>query len=145
MAFLEFYKKGQGSLARLVGLLSLGGIVLWGAYALWVHLQGYAALTKALIRIPKLGLGIDLALVISLLVAVGGCIGVVWLMNRPKTVDLMVETESEMKKVSWPSRQEAWNSSVVVVITVLVMMALLFFYDVVLTFILKRVFYPEGA
>jgi preprotein translocase SecE subunit len=41
-----------------------------------------------------------------------------------------------MKKVSWPSRQEAWNSSVIVVVTVVVMMGLLFFYD----YFLNRIF-----
>ena len=60
-------------------------------------------------------------------------------------VDLLVDTESEMKKVSWPSRQEAWSSSIVVVVTVLVMMGLLFFYDFVLNQVLKLVFYSGGA
>jgi len=56
----------------------------------------------------------------------------VGILNRPRLVDLLIETEAEMKKVSWPSRQEAWNSSVIVVVTVVIMMGLLFTYDFVL-------------
>ena len=66
--------------------------------------------------------------------------GVVWTLNRPRLVDLLIETEAEMKKVSWPSRQEAWNSSVIVVITVVVMMGLLFFYDYTLNKIFLLLF-----
>ena len=55
-------------------------------------------------------------------------------------MNLLIETESEMRKISWPSKQEAWNSSIVVVVTVIVMMGLLFFYDVMLNAILSFLF-----
>ena len=145
MAFLEMYKKGQGSKARLVGMAGSFALVIWGAYALWVQLQGAAALTRPLVTVPKLSLDIDLAMIIAVLVGVVACGLVVMILNRPRLVDLLIDTESEMKKVSWPSRQEAWNSSVVVVVTVLVMMGLLFFYDFILNQILKQIFYSGGA
>jgi preprotein translocase SecE subunit len=140
MAFLEFYKKGQGSISRLLALISGGLLIVWGGYALWVKLQGTGAAKVFSFEVPHVGLDINLALVISVVVVVVGWIGLVWILNRPRSVDLLIETESEMRKVSWPSRQEAWNSSIVVVVTVLVMMGLLFFYDVVLNAILSFFF-----
>ena len=136
MAVLEFYKKGQGSVARM---LALGGCLLllvWGSWSFWIWLQGFTTLSDPLLTIPTVGLDIDLALIIALLVVVGSGAGIAWVLNRPRLVDLLIETEAEMKKVSWPSRQEAWNSSIVVVVTVVVMMGLLFFYD----FALNKIF-----
>ena len=140
MAFLEFYKKGQGSISRLLALISSGLLIVWGGYSLWKKLQGSDLVEAFSFEVPHVGLDINLPLLISVLVVVLGWLGLVWLINRPRSVDLLVETESEMRKISWPSRQEAWNSSIVVVITVLVMMGLLFFYDVMLNMILSFLF-----
>ena len=140
MGFLELYKKGQGSMGRLIGLVSAFLLVATGGYSLWITLQGNATLSKILLPIPHVGLEITWAFLIALLVVVVGSVGVVWFVNRPRSVDLLIETEAEMRKVSWPSRQEAWNSSIIVVVTVLVMMTLLFFYDFALNFVLKRLF-----
>ena len=140
MGFLEFYKKGQGSMGRLIALLGCIGLVLWGGHSLWTYLQGYAALTKAILPIPHTGLQIDWALIIAVIVAFGGIAGVAWFFNRPKMVDLLVETEAEMKKISWPSRQEAWNSAVIVVVTVVVLMSQLCVYEFVLNHVVKQLF-----
>lgn len=140
MAFLEFYKKGQGSIARLLALVSSGLLVVWGGYALWVTLQGTGAAKMLSFEVPHVGLKINLALIIAVAVVVLAWVGTVWVLNRPRSVDLLVETESEMRKISWPSKQEAWNSSIVVVVTVLVMMGLLFFYDIMLNLILSFLF-----
>ena len=140
MAFLEFYKKGQGSLGRLLALGSCFALLAWGGYRLWIELQGSPTLAEDLLVVPHLGLEIDLALLISLVVTIASTALVTWVLNRPRMVDLLIETEAEMKKVSWPSRQEAWNSSIIVVVTVIVMMSLLFVYDLVLNFVMNRLF-----
>ena len=51
------------------------------------------------------------------------------LLNRPSVVDFLVATESEMKKVSWPSRAELLGSTGVVIMTVLVLAAFIFLAD----------------
>jgi preprotein translocase subunit SecE len=66
--------------------------------------------------------------------------GIFLLLNRPATADLLIDTEQEMKKVSWPTRQEAWNSSLIVIVTVIVFTVLLFVFDVVLNKLLTLVF-----
>ena len=145
MAFLEFYKKGQGTIARLMSLVSLCLLALWGGYSLWVTLEGYSWAASAIVTIPRMNLSVNWALIVSVVVAAGLGFSVVWALNRPRAVDLLVETEAEMKKVSWPSRQEAWNSSLVVVATVMFMMGLLFFYDYFLNLILTLIFFSGGA
>ena len=136
MAVLEFYKKGQGSIARLLSLAGCLILLVWGIHSLWIYLQGFTGLARTLLEVPTIGLLINYALIIAVLVLAGGGAGLVWVLNRPRLVDLLIETEAEMKKVSWPSRQEAWNSSIIVVVTVVVMMGLLFVYD----FVLNKVF-----
>ena len=136
MAVLEFYKKGQGSIARLLSLAGCALLLLWGGYSFWIYLQGYTTLARTLLEVPTIGLEINFALIIAVVVFLGGGAGIVWLLNRPRLVDLLIETEAEMKKVSWPSRQEAWNSSIIVVVTVVIMMGLLFAYD----FFLNKLF-----
>ena len=145
MAFLEFYKKGQGTIARLMGLVSFCLLAVWGGYSLWVTLQGYSWSASPIVTIPRVNLIVNWALITSVVVTAGLGFTIVWALNRPRAVDLLVETEAEMKKVSWPSRQEAWNSSLVVVVTVMFMMGLLFFYDYVLNLILTVLFFSGGA
>lgn len=146
MGFLEFYKKGQGSIGRLLALISGGLLILWGGHSLWVTLQGSEFFATTLrFHVPHVGLEINLGLVTAVLVVVVAWAALAWFLNRARSVDLLVETESEMRKVSWPSRQEAWNSSIIVVVTVLVMMGLLFMYDVVLNFFLNVLFAGGGA
>ena len=140
MGFLAFYEKGQGSTGRIIALIACFFLVLWGGHSLWTYLQGFPALTKQILAVPHTGLQIDLALIIAVVVALVGLAGVTWVFNRPRMVDLLVETEAEMKKVSWPSRQEAWNSAVIVVVTVIVLMSLLFAYDFVVNAVLKQLF-----
>ena len=70
MAFLEFYKKGQGSISRLLALISSGLLVVWGGYALWVKLSGTGAAKIIDFEVPHIGLNINLALVISVVVVV---------------------------------------------------------------------------
>ena len=136
MAVMEFYKKGQGSIARLLSLIGCLLLLFWGGWSFWIWLQGFTSLSESLLEVPTVGLNIDFALLIAIGVLLAGGAALVWTLNRPRLVDLLIETEAEMKKVSWPSRQEAWNSSIIVVVTVVVMMGLLFVYD----FVLNKVF-----
>jgi preprotein translocase SecE subunit len=145
MGFLEFYKKGQGSKGRLLALVASFGLVAWGGHSLWVQLQGSTSLARPIVTVPRLGLSITWALIIAVVVVILGCAAVTWVLNRPRSVDLLVDTEAEMRRVSWPSRQEAWNSSLIVVITVIVLMALLFFYDFALNSILNLIFGAGGS
>jgi preprotein translocase SecE subunit len=47
-------------------------------------------------------------------------------------VDLLIDTEQEMKKVSWPSRKEVQSATLVVVLVTVTMAMLLFGFDEIL-------------
>ena len=51
-----------------------------------------------------------------------------WL-SRPATVNALIETESELKKVSWPTADESRNATVIVILVALVLTAALFVFD----------------
>jgi preprotein translocase SecE subunit len=52
--------------------------------------------------------------------------------ERPKQADLLIETESEMRKVTWPSLSETMSGSITVILTVLILMAILALFDMAL-------------
>ena len=55
-----------------------------------------------------------------------------WLVGRsPGTVDFMIATEGEMKKVNWSTRKEIWGATKVVIVTVLALSFILFVVDIV--------------
>lgn len=56
-----------------------------------------------------------------------------------KTVDVLVDTENEMRKVVWPTKDEVSGSTVVVISTVLLLGAAVFLMDVVLAHLLSLI------
>jgi preprotein translocase SecE subunit len=61
------------------------------------------------------------------------------LANTPRAADFLVETEGELKKVSWPARKEYVGSSIVVILVVAVISCYLFFMDELLSFVMHKV------
>lgn len=115
----EFYKKGQGYYTRLGTALGGGLMSALGSYALYQTLGGIDpesmdATTKSWIQ----------AGVPALLFAV--LCGVIFkLVNMPRLADFMIQTEGEMKKVSWSTKKEIITSTKIVIITVIVMAVIL--------------------
>ncbi|MCA8942485.1 MAG: preprotein translocase subunit SecE [Planctomycetes bacterium] len=60
-------------------------------------------------------------------------------LNRPKSADLLIDTEAELRKVTWPTGSETWNGTVAVVITVAVMLFYLAFADFLLAELLTPI------
>jgi preprotein translocase subunit SecE len=137
---IEIYKKGQAALTRYIAAGACAAMIGWGSYTVfkWLYIEGW--LRTELLDIPGVGFAVTPALLIAIAVFVAACFGVFLILNRPATADLLIDTELEMKKVSWPTRQEAWNSTIVVIVTVVIFTILLFTFDVLLSQILKLVF-----
>ncbi len=125
------YKQDQGRFARLAAFWSLAILIFYGSTSLYTTLLGYfptrmgTPFSASMPKIPVLGLPLNLAMVISAAV-----LGVsIWLLyrvlERPQTADVLIETESELRKVTWPTVPEAVRSSVVVIACVLFLMAFL--------------------
>jgi preprotein translocase SecE subunit len=52
-------------------------------------------------------------------------------------VDLLIDTEAEMNKVSWPSRDELTNSTAAVLVTILIAGVSLFVVDMLIGFLMR--------
>jgi len=62
------------------------------------------------------------------------CAVAAWIvLNRPGIVTFMAAMETELRKVSWPTKDQVVGSSIVVIITMLVLAAYLFIVDTLLT------------
>ncbi|MDP6762195.1 MAG: preprotein translocase subunit SecE [Planctomycetota bacterium] len=128
------YKKDQGRMARMAVFWFLAVLLFYGCLSLYRELFGRVdALAQNLAgRVPVLGLDINGALLVTAAVFCGILLLIYRYTERPRTADLLIETESELKKVTWPTVDEAFKSSIVVVLTVAFLMAFLAFSDALL-------------
>jgi preprotein translocase subunit SecE len=112
---LAIYKRSQGRIARQVTFCVLAAGVLLAAWRLNVFASGSGHLME---------LGVPMALAF-----VG-----IWiafrLVNMPSFADFLIAVEAEMNKVSWPTRNELWRSSMVVILLILILAAVLFGFDI---------------
>ena len=66
---------------------------------------------------------------------------VLWrLLRRPKTVEYLIETEGEMRKVVWPSWKDTRTGAVAVIITVAIMLVFLLAVDAFFLEAFNRIF-----
>ncbi len=81
------------------------------------------------VSVPVLGMDLSPALlIVTALFALGVFLFNRWL-ERPKQADTLIDTESEMKKVTWPSLSETMSGSITVIMTVLILMTILAVFD----------------
>ena len=140
---METYKSGQGSFARLAASLALLLAAALGCQELYSWIADpngespIFGIEAELFRNLPL---ISVPLSWKLLICVAIFVGLIWLlrvyMTRPATVDLLIETEMELKKVSWPTREESMSATWVVIFVTLLITFTLFAFD----FVLQRIF-----
>src|SRR5262245_3018127 len=109
---LGLYKYGQAKTARWSAYL-LGALILFlGAVSLYgfINRPGKALLTDS--PLPVIGY-LSWFKVIAAFVFVLGMYVMHRLLNRPATVDLLIDTEQELRKVSWPSKEDVKNATLV--------------------------------
>jgi len=105
---MAIYKSGQGYWTRIMSACGFGLLTLLGA--VWLYRQiferGGAGVT---VQYIAFGAGLAFALL-------GGWL-VYWYCGiKPRTVDFLVATEGEMKKVNWSTRREIVGSTILVII-----------------------------
>lgn len=136
------YRKDQGRMARMAAFWSLAILALWGARALNIQLGVWVKSLSVRLGaneagqggaiIPVLGISITPAFLIATAVgAVSVFVLYRWL-ETPKNADLLIDTESEMRKVTWPTFKDVVNSSIVVIVCVLFLMVFLAGSDVLI-------------
>ena len=120
------YRPGEGVYARGAAFWAIAGFGFLYARRLYLWLDRWDGMrTQLVAEVPVLGAPLTPAFLIGvaafLLVAYGA-----WkLLNAPKIGDLLIDTELEMKKVTWPSFDESRKASFVVIFCVVVMVAFL--------------------
>ena len=127
------YRKDQGRHARMFAFWALVLLVAYGCF----HGGGLSDLLKRWLgtgnttyveSFPLIG-SLDLAAVIALGVLTVVSVVIQRILNRPKIADTLIDTESELHKVTWPSWAEAVQGTMAVTVMVLVLFAFLTLAD----------------
>ena len=126
------YKEDQGRHARMAAFWSVVFFLGFGCRFLHDVLVRWDAMRTPLggVRIPVVGVNLSPAFLITALLFTVGLILVQRWQQRPKVAQLLIETEAELKKVSWPNGQDVWNASVVVIVSVIILGCLLAVADI---------------
>lgn len=143
---MKAYKEDQGRHARMAAFWSVVLLLLFGCHFLHSQLVALESLAKPIagIRIPVVGIDLNGAFLISGALFVAGVIWIQRWQRQPKTADLLIDTEAELRKVTWPSGQQVINASIVVVVTVVLIGAFLAGADYVLARIMKYLVLGEA-
>ncbi len=116
--FFSIYKPGQGKWLRWGTVAGATLIAGMGAYWLWVTEKHIAPLDVQW-----------KALAVALWLIIWG-LGTFRFVSSPKWGEFLIMTESEMRKVAWPSRREVINSTKVVILLTFGLGGLLWIVDV---------------
>ena len=115
MSLFEVYKPNQGKYVRLGTLITIGVMTGFGMY--WL---GGQVLTNAGLWVQTIAV-----LTFGTVWTVAG----LWLVNHPRYAEFMIMTESEMRKVNWPTFRVVMNSTKVVILMTLILSIILFLVD----------------
>lgn len=141
------YKRKQGRTVRGVTFFTFVALWLFATYSCYFAFPDWEwssqifmkSATIPLIELempdvtPRLLVSLGIGLLLILISAYVCFFG-----RRPS--DFLIDTESEMKKVSWPTMKEVVKSSIVVIIAIIILAAYLFIVDVGLDSIFKKIF-----
>lgn len=131
---MKTYKEDQGRIVRLAAFWLCVTLLLYGCIALETTLSTYLGLgeTIAGISVPLLSWPLTWALILTATLFGGGTWLLHVVLHKPKNADLLIDTETELRKVTWPTMDDVVNSSIVVVLSVLFLLAFLFGADYVI-------------
>lgn len=127
------HSKDQGRYARMLAFWALVLLVAYGCFhsgGLVSVLDRYMGDNNPVLidPFPLLEtLKVSTCLAIGVLLLTGAMIYV--FLRRPKVAGTLIETESEMQKVTWPSWGEAWHGTMAVAVMVLVLFVFLSLVD----------------
>jgi preprotein translocase SecE subunit len=120
-SFFTIYKKGQGYWTRMGTAIGAGFLGVMVAFELYnqipTFMTGEAKHDK------------HVALVVALVFLTAYVLWAFWFTNKPSTVDFLVATDSEMKKVNWTTRKELIGSTKIVILFMFLIAIYLFVCD----------------
>ena len=141
------YKPDQGTYARTTAFVLLGAMWAFGAYTLYFFLlsfrgedgQGLFVRDLSGGDLPVLGMPLTVSLLVAVAVGVFGLVVLKRQLEKPKSADMLIECETEMRKCTWPSWGETFNSSVVILVVMLFFTLMLAGMDYFLNAFMTRV------
>lgn len=135
------FKPDEGRNARQTAFWLGEGMLFFGCYALSGTLSGYDSLASPLVEsmpsVPLLGIALTGGFLVAAAVFLVGSFLYLRYLAADKIAQHLIEVEEEMQKVTWPTFEDATNSSIVVIVTVLIMLGFLALSDLVLGEIFK--------
>jgi preprotein translocase SecE subunit len=90
--------------------------------------------------LPLLGVPLSWTFLICVAIFVIGVFLFRKYLTKPSTVDTLIETEAEMKKVAWPTMEESKSATMIVILVTGVITATLALFDTVLSRMFQLVF-----
>jgi preprotein translocase SecE subunit len=141
------YKPDQGVYARTTAMWLLGALWASGAYTMYYWLLSFRGeggdglmVTHLLAGdLPVLGAPLTPALLIATFSGVAGLFAISRALAAPKAADMLIDSETEMRKCTWPSWDETFSSSIVIVVVMLFFTLMLAGMDYFLNAFMTRV------
>src|ERR1043166_1510028 len=125
-------KAGQGTWVRSSALIALGALTAFGCTAFYMLPSSTSTWWGNILYKAEI-LGKQFSIRPILFPSAGILTTVMFviflLLNQEKWAEFLIETEGELKKVSWPARKEYLGSASVVVVVVAIISLFLFFVD----------------
>lgn len=138
---LVYAQPGLGRAVRTTAYASIAALVAYGAYALYMAPSLQSPWWRAIAG-PLSVFGKEANLRPILFPAATAFFSVMTvvflLLNQPKWSEFLIETEGEIKKVSWPARKEYVGSAMIVVLVVAIVSGFLHFVDMGLSELMKK-------
>ena len=132
----KIYKEGQGKWGR--GLLAFA-VALGALFGIASIHEGLPVMDRW--TIPVVRWSIDYRFLIEAPVLIAALVFGAWIFSHPPAADFLIETENELKnKVTWPTKKEEVNASIVVVVTVVIIGIFILSIDALLQLIEGLVF-----
>ena len=133
---LDYAKPGLGRAVRTTAYVSIAALTAYGAYALYMA-PGLSSPWWRTVAGPLALMGKEANLRVQFFPALAVFLSVMFVvfqvLNQDKMAEFLIETEGEIKKVSWPARKEYVGSAMIVVCVVAIVSGFLHFVDLYLS------------
>lgn len=126
----SIYKGRQGRIVRQMTCLAVWLLFWFGAWQLFEILR--SGFFESVRGVPWVVYGLPIAFA-----AFGTWFGY-RVVNWPKFADFLISVESEMSKVSWPTKTELYRAAIVVIFTMAVLAVVLFAFDIFWQFVFEQ-------
>jgi preprotein translocase SecE subunit len=140
------YRPDEGVYARGTAFWSLASLAFFGGRRFFFWSQRWDFSRKDLLGdpLPILAFPLTPGFLMGVALFTIFAWGIWRLLNAQKIGDLLIETELEMKKVTWPSFTDSRKSSFVVILCVAIMVVFLAATDFSLQWFFFHVVYGQG-